>query len=477
MTGAGTALDPVLTAPSAPPVGGAGSHVVIIGGGASGVLMAAHLLRDPKGKARVTIIEGRHMLGCGIAYSTSDPGHLLNTRAGSMSAFPDQPGHFCDWLAGQGIPAGPQPGDSFVSRSTYGAYMASLIEPWSRGGGPRRLRCLRDICVGLESDATGVVAHLSDGRSIRADRAVLATGHALPEPDPEGLVQGSWEQGDLPARDDRVVIVGSGLSMVDQVLSLLRCGHRGEILILSRRAQLPRIHAATRPLDIAARDIPLGAPVSRLMAWLRSLARQAEAAGGTWRDALDGLRPHLRAIWQALPQAERARFLRHAAPWWDIHRHRLPPESAAPIRAAIRTGRMRLLAASFQGAERDAEGALRAVIRCRGSRTQQRVTCAHIIDCRGIRRDPEENASPVIASLLGNGTARIDPLGLGLDVSPDSAVIDARCRPSDRIFAIGPPSRAAFWEITAIPDIRNQAADLARRLIESWAEARNPPGP
>ena len=110
-------FDPILTASSAPLAKGAGPHVLVVGGGASGVLMAAHLLRDPQGQAQVTILEGRHMLGCGIAYSTDDPDHLLNTRAISMSAFPDQPGHFCDWLAEQGIPAGQQPSDSFVSRS------------------------------------------------------------------------------------------------------------------------------------------------------------------------------------------------------------------------------------------------------------------------------------------------------------------------------------------------------------------------
>ena len=465
-------LDPTRAAPLAPLADGAGPHVVVIGGGASGVLMAIHLLGDARGEARVTIVEGRHMLGCGIAYSTDDPDHLLNTRAIGMSAFPDRPGHFCDWLAEQGISAGPQPGDGFVSRSTYGAYMASLIAPWTRGDGSRRLRCLRDICVGLAEDGRGVAARLSDGAFIRADMAVLATGHALPEPDPRGLVRGSWEQGDPPDRDERVVIIGSGLSMVDQVLSLLRRGHCGGILVVSRRAQLPRVHAAIRPLAVAAGDIPLGAPVSRLMAWLRRAARQAEAAGGSWRDAMDGVRPHVRAIWQALPQGERARFLRHAAPWWEVHRHRLPPESAAPIRAAMAAGRMRLLAAGFQGAERDAEGRLLAVIRCRGSRVEQRVTCARIIDCRGVRRDPERNATPVVASLLRHGQARIDPLRLGLDVTPDAAVIDAQGRPSSRIFAVGPPSRAAFWEITAIPDIRDQTTGLARRLIAASAPIR-----
>ena len=83
-------------------------HVIIIGGGASGVLLAAHLLRDPATPLRVTVIEGSHMLGCGVAYSTADPNHLLNTRVANMSAFPDDPDHFRRWLAARGQAAGPE---------------------------------------------------------------------------------------------------------------------------------------------------------------------------------------------------------------------------------------------------------------------------------------------------------------------------------------------------------------------------------
>ena len=102
-----------------PPADGAAAHIVIVGGGASGVLMATHLLTHP-GRFRVTIVEGRNMLGCGIAYSTEDPQHLLNTRVQNMSAFPDDPDHFRRWLrtrAGHGdAPA------AFVSRPTYGRF-------------------------------------------------------------------------------------------------------------------------------------------------------------------------------------------------------------------------------------------------------------------------------------------------------------------------------------------------------------------
>lgn len=432
-------------------------HVIIIGGGASGVLLGAHLLRDPAAGLRVTVIEGRHMLGCGIAYSTADPGHLLNTRAGNMSAFPDDPDHFRRWLAARGEAADPA---GFVSRGTYGAYMTELLAPLSADG---RLHCIRATCLDLTHTARGVAAHLDDGRVIPADRAVLATGHAVPEPDPEGLVLGAWQAAPPPPPAGRVVIIGSGLSMVDQAVTLLNAGHRGEIVAISRRGQLPRVHAPGAPLEISRAEVPLGAPVSFVMSWLRGLAARAGAQGGTWRDAVDGLRPHLTALWRAMDAAERARFLRHAAPWWEVHRHRLPPESAAPIHAAIRAGRMRLLSGSFLGARR--EGAiLTADWRPRGTARTLGLQAARIIDCRGIRRDPAENATPLIAALLARGAARIDPLRLGLDIAPDCALIDASGHPDPTIRAIGPASRAAFWEITAIPDIRQQAKMLAEEL-------------
>ncbi|MDR5651216.1 FAD/NAD(P)-binding protein [Ruixingdingia sedimenti] len=432
-------------------------HVLVIGGGASGVLMAAQLLRqDPR--ARVTIVEAANMLGCGLAYSTRDPDHLLNTRADNMSAWPDDPGHFARWLEGR-----TDGGDGvFVSRATYGAYLGGLLDPWRAGG---RLACLRHRCLRVEEGAAGVAAHLDDGQVIRGHLAVLATGICVPPPDLRGIVTGGWEDPGPIDPDARVIIVGSGLSMVDQVLSLMKAGHRGQIVSISRRGLLPRPHAPGRPLTLRAEDIPLGAPVSRLLHWLRGLARQAEAGGGTWRDAVDGLRPHLAAVWQALPQAERARFLRHAVTWWEVHRHRIPPASAERIGAALASGQLAVRRGSFLRGGRGADGGIRALVRLRGHADPVALGAGRIIDCRGIRHDPARNAGPPVADLLARGRVRVDPLRLGLEVTADCRLVDAGGRASARILAIGPVSRAAFWEITAIPDIRGQTARLAAGIL------------
>lgn len=442
------------------------NRIIIIGGGASGVLLAAQVLRQSDGP-HVTIIEQRGMLGCGLAYSTTDPEHLLNSRASNMSGFPDQPDHFVDWLHAHDHPEANR--FSFVSRATYGRYMASLLAPWV---GRDRLSCAMAECTVLEEQpgTDHVVAHLANGSKITGKVAVLATGHVLPGSQAPFVSQ-PWDALPPEQRKGRVLIVGSGLTMVDQVLSLLNAGHRGEIITLSRRGVLPQAHKENSPLKISADDLPIGQGIANLMRWLRRLIARHEAAGGDWRDVLDGLRPHIQAIWRGLPLDSRRSFLRHGSTLWEVHRHRMPPCSADRIRSALATGQLRSVRGSFQSGWRDDSGQLQARYTARSDGKVVDIAVVRIIDCRGIRRDPETNATPLFADLLQSGRARVDPLRIGLDVGVDGEVLDADGAPSTRIFTIGPASRAALWEITAIPDIREQAARIARSIISSFAGA------
>lgn len=435
-----------------------GPHVLIVGGGASGVLAAAHILRsDPM--ARVTLVEPRDRIGLGLAYSTPDQNHLLNVRAGNMSALSDDPRHFLDWLAAKGEDSSP---DRFVTRRLYGEYLADLLSHW-RADRPARFRRVHGICTGLTDGPSGLVATFDDGTVQLADHAILATGHSLPRPASDRAIQPAWDPIPALSPDAAVLILGTGLTMVDQVLSLLDAGFEGRILAISRRGLLPRAHRPTTPLRIGPQDIPFGAPTSALCRWLRALAREAERKGGTWRDAMDAVRPFVRRIWRSLPPVERARFLRHGQRWWDIHRHRMPPSSEARLLAAMADGQLILVKGEVLRVERGATGILAHYRPYRDARSET-IPATLAIDARGLRGRPGD--SPLLARLIDQGTARMDPLGIGLDVADDAALLRADGTRSARLSAIGPVSRAAFWEITAIPDIRDQAAALAGRIVQ-----------
>lgn len=430
-------------------------HVLIIGGGASGALMATHLLHNAP-ETRVTIVEKRGIFGCGIAYATDNPEHLLNTRVHNMSAFPDDPDHFLRWLCTRDVDCGATD-QCFVSRATYGRYLESLVSPWRDD----RLRCVSGEVLRLEPTAKGVSAHLDDWTAVLADTAILATGHAVPTAPRDGL-RGAWDFTPPEDLDAKVVIVGTGLSMVDHVVALLARGHRGPITCLSRRGLLPQPHVSGAALPLGRGEVPLCASVSAHLRWLRRRVRAAEAQGIPWQLVLDGLRPHVAAIWRSWDTETRARFLRHCASRWEVHRHRMPPQSAQTIEAARATGQLTLLRARFAGAV--PMGKQIGIVTNGPDGTERMLVADHAIDCRGLRRNPETDSAPVIQDMLARGIARLDPLRLGLDTTLDAEVIARGGVAARRVFAIGPCARGALWETTAIPDIRLQCAELARAL-------------
>lgn len=271
--------------------------------------------------------------------------------------------------------------------------------------------------------------------------------------------------------DGTIAILGTGLTMIDLVTSFGARGHRGRIVALSRRGLLPQAHAAVRSAPLPASIVPFGTPVSRLLHWVRLVARDRAAAGGDWRSTVDALRPHTVALWRAMSVDERLRFLRHLRPWWDVHRHRMAPAVAEMIGNLVADGRLVLRAGKVVDIERRG-GMYSLRFRRRGADAVETIEAARVIDATGLPVDPRASANPVIGSLFASGLARLEPLGIGLDIADDFALVDARGRPSDRIFAVGPLGRGAFWEIVAIPDIRMQCAVLAEDLAERLRRRR-----
>ncbi|WP_367929897.1 FAD/NAD(P)-binding protein [Aquamicrobium sp.] len=294
---------------------------------------------------------------------------------------------------------------------------------------------------------------------------MLAVGH---DAEPACIALHAMKPGapeDTPlATEAPVLILGSGLSMIDAWLSLKARGHRGPVRVLSRRGLVPRAHLARKPTPLDIADVPLGAPPVRFMQWLRRLVRAHEAAGGHWQNVIDGLRPFNQRIWQAWSDDERGRFLRHAKAWWDVHRHRAAPQIDARLAAAVGEGGLTPVAGKVETVEASGDG-LRVTLRLRGAAAAKTLAVARIYDCTGVVRDVASGSLSAVRSLTDRGLARPDPLRLGLDVAEDCAVIDAAGNPSGRVFAIGPLTRGALFEIEAVPDIRVQAAKLARTLI------------
>ncbi|NEV01888.1 FAD/NAD(P)-binding protein [Bradyrhizobium uaiense] len=454
-----------------------GRNVIIVGGGASGVLLAYQLLHQPTRDLRVTLIEQRPDLGRGIAYHTGNPDHLLNVRVANMSALPDQPDHFWRWLGSRelNVPLCPDP-YCFVPRRVYGDYIASLLEQHtSDPADVERLSIVHGTCVDINEGHAGVTVTLEDGQSLAGDAVVLATGHDM-RASRAGYADPWAPASAAPVdADATVLLLGTGLTMVDYVLSLLRDGHRGPIVAMSRRGLLAKPHRRVDARHIDEADVPFGATISSLLHWLRRRIARNAAEGGDWRSVIDGLRPYTQRLWHELPLASKRGFLEHARAWWDVHRHRMAPEVEARVSQAIYAGQLRLMAAKVISVAPNDDGA-RIHYRRRGDTRIFNIQVGAVVDCTGIVKDPRATPNPAVRGLFDCGLARVDPLGIGIETDRNCAIIGRDGAVSQRIFAVGPLTRAAFWEIVAIPDIRSQCNTLAARLAEATGALRAEPG-
>ncbi|QXI08489.1 FAD/NAD(P)-binding protein [Pseudomonas tensinigenes] len=459
------------------------ADILIIGGGLSGTMLAVQLLRLP-GRRKVLIVEPRPELGRGEAYSAVELGHTLNGNAARMSVDPDNPDDLTQWLtehiAGGGWPESAEQNvpisELFPPRGLFGVYVQQRLGEARRVGAlhDSSVEHIRAEVVDLQVDTDSVQLTLSDGQSLRGGYAVLATGMfpaaRTPQKTSSGLNAAALDPWDVAAMrqldpQSTVMIIGSGLTMVDAVVSLEQAGHRGPIEVFSRHGLLP--HVRRQPpawVDFLGENHGICTP-RQLLRELRRQCRAAIAQGIDWQAPLDTVRVHIARLWSQATDAQRRQFVRHVRPWWESHHHRSPPMSAALVERLYKEGRLRIQAASFNGLEPSPDGGVRICIRRRGESETCVVQGAALINSSGIEYDWRRVARPLPQQVLARGLVQPGPLALGIAAAVDGAVLDAEGCAADRLFAMGPPLRGMWWESTAVTDVALQAKALAARLV------------
>lgn len=434
-------------------------HVAIIGGGFSGALQAINLLKHQG--PRATLIERRDVAARGVAYSAAHPDHLLNVRANNMSALPQDPDHFARWLEQRH----PRLAGGFAPRLVYGDYLAELLDE-ARGAAPERLALVQGEAVDLARDGEGWRIALGDGRSIAADAVILAPGNLPPHIpaglDPDALPLGCFAaepwSGDIAeglTDADQVLVIGTGLTMIDIALLLDARGFGGRIIAVSRRGLTPRAHAPVAPSTLDERPLP------EAVALLRHMRARADEIG--WRAAVDELRPYTEGLWAAADLEQRQRFLRHLRAWWDVHRHRIAPQVGEKIEAMRAAGRLQIVAGKLIDAMPYGDGA-QLRYHPRGRPDIAALPVRRIVNASGPQGDLLRTEEPLLRRLLERGLIRPDPLRIGIDVTHQSEVVSADGEPFPTLLALGPMTRGTFWEIVAVPDIRRQTWAVARKL-------------
>lgn len=457
--------------------------IVVVGGGYSGAMTAAQLLRQAHEKSlplKVTVVEKRGAIGEGVAYGTRDLDHLLNVPAGRMSAWPDRPDDFLLWAQQTGKTAASY---DFLPRQWYGEYIRDRLMQTAKQARPMgQLTILLDEVRHFTRRADqGWLIQLERNDLIHADAVVLAIGHRPPN-DPIGprwhgsrarYLTDPWlpMELDVISPADEVVILGSGLSAVDAVLTLTHVPRKASITMISRRGLLPQTHAPVpiTPVDLteltdALLSDPRGVRSVELSRRVRRLVSDLAKQGMDWRCVIDGLRPHTIRLWRAMSTAEKGRFVEHLRPFWEVHRHRMAISISQRFGELHDSDQAHFIAGRVCSAQGTEEG-VELIVEQRQARHRLAVHADWVINCTGPTPSYVGAGNPAIGALLVAGWLRPDPLSLGVDSTEEGMAISFDGMPVENLFVVGTLRKAQDWESTAVPELRIQAADVAARLI------------
>jgi len=460
-------------------------RVVMVGAAASGTLTAIHLARLAARRSaalEIHLVDPADRAGRGVAFGTTDDRHLLNVVASNMSAMPEDPGHFVAWRARQ-HPEGTTTPLDFAPRREYGRYLDETLTDALAVAPEVRVRHHRARATAVGGTRSGVLVRTSDGQLLEAEAAVVATGLDAPSTAwaPDALlaspffVPDPWASGalDVVRRDATgpaaVLLVGTGLTMVDVTLSLAHLDARPgrTVHAISRGGRLPRVHAEVPGLAAVPEIETWGSTLEELRTQVTDHVRSVEQATGDWRQAVDGLRVHTATLWGRLDEADREAFLRHDASRWNVIRHRMAPGSMAELDALCHSGRLTVDPARIEACEPLPRGGLR--VRLSDGTTRE---VGWVVNCTGPDTDVRNAGDPLVEDLLrarpGGSLAVAATAGMGFRTH-HGRLVDERGRTEAPLWTLGSLRRGELWESIAIPEIRTQARAVAEDLLDEVA--------
>lgn len=434
-----------------------GRRVAIVGFGFSGLMVASNLVRDARAPLTLYLIAPT-LEGLGVAYGTRNAAHLLNVPANKMGAFADDSMGFWQWLSsGEGALAKQRLGirteyreTSFVPRLLYGAYLQAIWRQTQHVAQQKNivLNHVPSIATALQHKPFAVLTERGD--AIAVDDIVLATGNEnkpLPMPPEAPMIQDPWAAhalDDAATWPSPVLLIGTGLTAVDMVLTLRARGYAGEIIAASLRGIWPKPHTAVSSVfgcDEAALHTQKN--LRSLLAFVRRSIAQHEQAGGDWRAVIDALRPHTQAMWLRASSEDKRRFFRHLMTYWSTHRHRMAPEVCATIAGEI------------------AAGTLRSIARSKLSEVVAHHAPSRILNCTGPQLNMGRSAYTLWKQAVAERWVEVHETGIGI-------AVDAQCRAwgeaYPNLYAIGTAMTGQWLESTAVPELRQQAAMVAAAI-------------
>ncbi|RUL72177.1 FAD/NAD(P)-binding protein [Dyella choica] len=449
------------------------SDIAIIGGGAAGAALFGALISRDTPDCVHWLTGGALPVGRGVAYGTPHDHHLLNVRAAGMGLYLDPHEDFVGYSARHR--PGTMPTD-FLPRRLFGEYIQSQLDQRIRSADQqgRRFAILPSMAASIKHTHNGYQIALDNGDTVTAKQVVLALGALSPRPlrtiSKRALASGAyvldpWSLALRPVHPRRLIVIGTGLTAIDTLISASIRWPDIELVAVSRHGLLPFVHPVL-PVDpfplqaeLNARLLACDGPAAVLGEIRRTFREHQDM---DWRSVIDGMRPINTRLWQAFTPRQRKQFLRHVRWVWESSRHRLAPQSAEIIQQLRDEGRLQIYAARVLDV--DGEGPLDVTVRSRANQIVTTLQSDLVVQATGLDTAVAFAEHPMLSVLLHEGLAVPDPLQLGVLAQSDGRLINAAGEIQHGLYAIGSLLRGNLWECTAMPEIRSTADTLATRL-------------
>jgi uncharacterized NAD(P)/FAD-binding protein YdhS len=456
-----------------------GRSIAIIGGGFCGMMTLIQIAGQTREKVNVTLFYKGPTLARGTAFSTYSDSHLLNVAAKNMSAYPDQPDHFVNWLSGKEQFTGMKAEDLaglYLPRNIYGRYLQDAKKELFEKKNPlANIKCIMSEVLSVERKDKVFLITCSDASTSIVDKVILASGNHLPRPllHPSHLLHGSesyypdpWSEASVSGTSEGkpVMIIGTGLTMIDVVIGLNEKNFQGKIIAVSPNGFHILPHRPHEVYTDILEEIKAPYDLANLFRIFRKHVRKVKSENKSGETVVDALRSKTQEIWQALSLDDRKRFMLHVRHLWGVARHRLPAEIHASIHKMIDEGRLEIIAGRIQDVELQA-GHFTVRIQKRSDREIFTGEVQRLINCTGPESDPAKFNSPVFKQLLDDKLVCVDDMRLGLRSTPEGRIIDPEGKTNMDLFVMGSLLRGTLWETTAVPELRVQAKEIASLVL------------
>lgn len=450
--------------------------ITIIGGGASGALILINILKYfPDAPVAVKWIEKSGEFGTGTAYSTDKDYHLLNVPANFMGLFHNYANDFFEWLLKKGYAYSEH---DYVPRKIYGDYVKEHLFHALKNNENIQLELIQGEIIDIEKENEQYILSLQNNKRIKTDSVILAVGNFLPA-DPvlknmdysysPNYFRNPWDNeiNHSLKRTDDILIIGTGLTMVDKILDTYHQIHKGKIYAISRNGYLPFTHypcSRHQKYPDYTEELLQASTTQELYSIIRRHIDAGIKSGIDWRVVVDTIRPSLPKIWDGLSLREKKTFLRRVGSLWTVVRHRIPVICADIIHLLKDKKQLQIVGGRILEIIETDKGFTVAYLD-KKELIRKEIQVQKIINCSGPQLNPANTDSLLLKNLLNKGMICVDELGLGLNALHDGRLLDKNNQVVPDFYTIGNGLKGILFESTAIPEIRVQAYNLAKNLL------------